>query len=86
MLPDFLQRSIEDRDRFEADETGNVPPPLPRGLIIDGPALLEAMRTPESQAALLRAAQVRPAPHVAAAVSAATSKSLTETSPPFGFS
>lgn len=39
--------------------TGKVAPPLPRGLVIDGPALLEAMRTPESQGALLRAAQVR---------------------------
>lgn len=48
---------IEERNRFEEDVTGKVAPPLPRGLVIDGPALLEAMRTPESQGALLRAAQ-----------------------------
>ena len=55
----FLAKCIEERNRFEEDVTGKVPPPLPRGLVIDGLALLEAMRTPESQGALLRAAQVR---------------------------
>lgn len=55
---EFLTKRIEERDRFEEDETGKVEPPLPRGLVIDGPALLEAMKTSESQCALLRAAQV----------------------------
>lgn len=59
MAPDFLSTCIEERNRFEEDVTGKVEPPLPRGLVIDGPALLEAMRTPDSQGALLRAAQVR---------------------------
>lgn len=58
LAPDFLAKCIEERNRFEEDLTVKVPPPLPRGLVIDGPALLEAMRTPESQGALLRAAQV----------------------------
>eukprot|EP00903_Cladosiphon_okamuranus_P011458 g10792.t1 len=56
-LEDFLSKSIEERNLFEEDVTGKVAPPLPRGLVIDGPALLEAMRTPASQGALLRAAQ-----------------------------
>lgn len=56
---DFLERYIDERNKFEQDATGKVEPPLPRGLVIDGPALLEAMQTPESQRALLRAAQVR---------------------------
>ncbi|CAB1098406.1 unnamed protein product [Ectocarpus sp. CCAP 1310/34] len=59
---DFLSMYIEERSRFEADDTGKVAPPLPRGLIIDGPALLEAMQTPDSQGALLRAAQVQSPP------------------------
>lgn len=59
---DFLSMYIEERNRFEEDDTGKVAPPLPRGLVIDGPALLEAMQTPDSQGALLRAAQVQP-PH-----------------------
>ncbi|CAN0256362.1 unnamed protein product, partial [Pylaiella littoralis] len=57
ILEEFLTKRIEERDRFEEDETGKVEPPLPRGLVIDGPALLEAMKTSESQCALLRAAQ-----------------------------
>ncbi|CAM9108152.1 unnamed protein product [Ectocarpus sp. 8 AP-2014] len=56
-LEDFLSMYVEERNRFDADDTGKVAPPLPRGLIIDGPALLEAMQTPDSQGALLRAAQ-----------------------------
>lgn len=55
---DFLKRFIKERDEFELDVTGELKAPLPRGLVIDGPALLEALRTPESQCALLRAAQV----------------------------
>lgn len=55
---DFLEQFINERDMFEQDTTGTLEPPLPRGLVIDGPALLEALQTPESQCALLRAAQV----------------------------
>lgn len=57
-MSDFLETYIDERNKFEQDRTGKVDPPLPRGLVIDGPALLEAMQTPESQRALLRAAQV----------------------------